>query len=1042
MSAALRPVYSRLLRLAADLRDPSKRSAAIRRIRHRTSSLVRTRLGWSVGGSSVAVSAVTTDDPPRSKVATARISSVDARWAHAWVNLASRVRGGQTGADPASYDWRLAAAVASDADRHRGEAALAAALAEGQSLPTAVRRAVEALADAGEWATAWSLTEGIGALSDGKLASELGHLVLLHRQRQFERLWRRIESQPVAHLADHLPVEAVDAALAAGAADGRALAAQIVAEPAALPTVVLVDLAGRFLAVGDRDQAEAIATEIRARGDVHADERIESSWVEIQSYLHRPVRAARAGAMSMAVFDYQSPDQMLASGNLGDYVQTLGLVGNLARFSAVTFTGERELGVLATELQGRVRSDLRIPEVTGSVHLVPVDRDFSSGSDIPDPTWLIAFGWHMHPVYDIHFDFPLHPHLRPIFVSVHINRLGMLSEAGLDYLRRYGPVGCRDWATVYLLLSAGVDAFFTGCLTTTVDALFPDRSAAYEGDGSYGLIDITSPAAGDPEPPLLEFTHQDSAFRRMSFVDGVRAASDRLADYQCRLRAASTRRLHAFLPLAALGVPVTFVPWSSGDPRFLGLRSIQSGSPYLKRMQKGLRELIATTCTEILEGAPEDAVYTHWRTATADRVAKAKDRYLAHFEPVSTSIDIEASLDPAMRVMKTFGQSADSSSGDSINVVLCFDERIARHAPVTIQSILDHASLPVRFFLLTRGVDSRYQRWLAEGFRGSPITFVPCDNIAHGRIARLPERITVSTMDRLLLPHLLPTIDRAIYLDIDTLVLDDIGHLARLDLEGHPLAARDSNVPELLEWRAAVRRLPGPVANEVLIKTSRRNGFGHPALNAGVLVLDLARMRADDFTRTYLGWVEKYGFHDQDVMLAYAGSDRVHLPPRWNALPVLEDVPDPAIIHWAALPKPWDPQVTFRQRDWWSVAHRVAERCGDAPDPADSGSDVDGAPLQPLEIGPRIEVLAPEIEEAIRKVESEHLSYLGATALRTLAATVIDVELDRRPRRVHRGGRGARWFGDRDGNREAGWTSAARLRRVRHDPRSGRTRRR
>ena len=42
-------------------------------------------------------------------------------------------------------------------------------------------------------------------------------------------------------------------------------------------------------------------------------------------------------------------------------------------------------------------------------------------------------------------------------------------EAGaLAYLRRHGPVGCRDWNTVFLLLSAGVDAFFTGCMTTTV----------------------------------------------------------------------------------------------------------------------------------------------------------------------------------------------------------------------------------------------------------------------------------------------------------------------------------------------------------------------------------------------------------------------------------------------------------------------------------------------------------------------------------------------------------------------------------------------
>ena len=100
---------------------------------------------------------------------------------------------------------------------------------------------------------------------------------------------------------------------------------------------------------------------------------------------------------------------MLTSGNVGDYIQTLALLGNLARHCNVTFSGDDELGELATELQERVPPDLRIPEPKGSVHLVPVDRDFSSASAVPEGTWLFAFGWHMHPLYDLRYDFPYHP---------------------------------------------------------------------------------------------------------------------------------------------------------------------------------------------------------------------------------------------------------------------------------------------------------------------------------------------------------------------------------------------------------------------------------------------------------------------------------------------------------------------------------------------------------------------------------------------------------------------------------------------------------
>ena len=65
------------------------------------------------------------------------------------------------------------------------------------------------------------------------------------------------------------------------------------------------------------------------------------------------------------------------------------------------------------------------------------------------------------------------------------------------------------------------------------------------------------------------------------------------------------------------------------------------------------------------------------------------------------------------------------------------------------------------------------------------MTFLPCDHIAYGprgSLARIPARITVSTMDRLLLPHPARDVDRVVYLDIDTVVLGDICELARSDL--------------------------------------------------------------------------------------------------------------------------------------------------------------------------------------------------------------------------------------------------------------------
>jgi lipopolysaccharide biosynthesis glycosyltransferase len=182
-----------------------------------------------------------------------------------------------------------------------------------------------------------------------------------------------------------------------------------------------------------------------------------------------------------------------------------------------------------------------------------------------------------------------------------------------------------------------------------------------------------------------------------------------------------------------------------------------------------------------------------------------------------------------------------------------------------------------------------------------------------------------------LLPGLLPTVERAVYLDVDTLVLDDICRLAATDLLGTPLAARDSTASEWGEWQRAGRSVDEPTATELRRTMAQRHGFGHPALNAGVLVMDLERMRRDGFTRRYLGLGERYGLHDQDTMLAYAGPDRVALPPGWNAMPVLEDPEDPSLIHWASFPKPWDPPLTYAQDRWLEEARRLVARAGLPP---------------------------------------------------------------------------------------------------------------
>ena len=98
---------------------------------------------------------------------------------------------------------------------------------------------------------------------------------------------------------------------------------------------------------------------------------------------------------------------------------------------------------------------------------VLIDRDFGLAKYDGEEVKMIMNGWYMdHPE-----NFPPSDKIIPLFVSMHINRYGLpglLRDECVEYFKRHQPIGCRDFHTVELLKSKGVDAYFTGCLTLTL----------------------------------------------------------------------------------------------------------------------------------------------------------------------------------------------------------------------------------------------------------------------------------------------------------------------------------------------------------------------------------------------------------------------------------------------------------------------------------------------------------------------------------------------------------------------------------------------
>lgn len=98
-----------------------------------------------------------------------------------------------------------------------------------------------------------------------------------------------------------------------------------------------------------------------------------------------------------------------------------------------------------------------------------------------DDCKVIMNGWYMHNPKQ----WPPSPKIHPLFVSLHINvnvENEMLSPDGIKYLKQYEPIGCRDEHTRDTLLSRGVEAYFSGCLTLTLGNKF---SASKRGSEVY-----------------------------------------------------------------------------------------------------------------------------------------------------------------------------------------------------------------------------------------------------------------------------------------------------------------------------------------------------------------------------------------------------------------------------------------------------------------------------------------------------------------------------------------------------------------------------
>lgn len=185
---------------------------------------------------------------------------------------------------------------------------------------------------------------------------------------------------------------------------------------------------------------------------------------------------------------------------------------------------------------------------------------------------LIMNGWFTHKPKR----WPPAPTINPLVISFHLSphvirrKRKFLSGATLEWFRRQSlrnGVGTRDFYTLRAFQEAGIDAYFSGCLTMTMKP-----NLGLKKSDELLMIDVDERAAhAISERTRSPFRKETQLIRpgmtQASRLHHVRRRFDEL----CSAKAVVTSRIHVAFPCLAIGTPVLMVHPHPDNERFGGI---------------------------------------------------------------------------------------------------------------------------------------------------------------------------------------------------------------------------------------------------------------------------------------------------------------------------------------------------------------------------------------------------------------------------------------------------------------------------------------
>ena len=259
-----------------------------------------------------------------------------------------------------------------------------------------------------------------------------------------------------------------------------------------------------------------------------------------------------------------------------------------------------------------------------------------------------------------------------------------------------------------------------------------------------------------------------------------------------------------------------------------------------------------------------------------------------------------------------------------IPIFFTIDDAFAPFASVAIKSLLDNAN-PDYFYnihIVNNGLSLENQeKILSLETSYSKIMFNNMDErlkaITDKKGTRLREDyFSLSIFFRIFIPDCFKEYDKALYIDSDTVIVDDISKLYNIDLKDKYIGGcRETSCIGMDD-----------------ITNYFTNGVGvdyQEYINSGMLLFDMKTLREKKFADKFLYLFNKYNFGnidpDQSYINAILKDKKLLIADRWNATISKDNkiVENPGIIHFNLFKKPWHYDNVCKEDIFWNYAKKT-----------------------------------------------------------------------------------------------------------------------